>query len=59
MLAWQNVSVLAFVGSIAESTKTWIEYHWAAYCMLCVLAYYSMIKFLVLDSRVGLIYLKI
>lgn len=28
-------------GPIAQSTKTWIEYHWAAYCMLCVLAYYQ------------------
>jgi hypothetical protein len=26
---------------ISSSTKTWLEYHWAAYCMLCIWAYYK------------------
>ncbi len=26
---------------ISESIKTWLEYHWAAYCMLCIWTYYQ------------------
>ena len=31
----------SYFGPIAKSTKTWIEYHWTAYCMLCVFAFYQ------------------
>lgn len=27
--------------TIASSTRTWLEYHWAAYCMLCIFSYYK------------------
>lgn len=27
--------------NIAQSTRTWLEYHWAAYCMLCIWAHYK------------------
>lgn len=26
---------------VSSSTKTWLEYHWAAYCMLCIWVYYK------------------
>jgi hypothetical protein len=27
--------------SVPPSARTWLEYHWAAYCMLCIWAYYK------------------